>query len=92
MSASPTTSSSATRRAEYNVAGIEIENSTHADVYDNTATHNAGGILVFDLPERLPKVGGHSTRVFRNKVVENDTPNFAAAGNIVAATCRRAPA
>lgn len=70
-------------RAEYNVAGIEIENSTNADVFDNVATHNAGGILVFDLPG-LPVMGGHSTRVFRNKVVDNDTPNFAPKGNIVA--------
>ena len=70
-------------RAEYNVAGIEIENSTNADVHDNVATHNAGGILVFDLPD-LPKKGGHSTRVFNNQVVENDTQNFAPPGNIVA--------
>ena len=69
-------------RAENNVAGIEIENSTRADVHDNVATHNAGGILVFDLPD-LPKMGGNSTRVFNNKVVENDTPNFAKPGNIV---------
>ncbi len=69
--------------AEYNVAGIEIENSTNADVHDNIATHNAGGILVFDLPD-LPKIGGHSTRIFNNKVVANDTPNFAPPGNIVA--------
>ncbi|MDP3739745.1 MAG: parallel beta-helix domain-containing protein [Hyphomonadaceae bacterium] len=70
-------------RAEFNVAGIEIENSTHADVYDNVATKNAGGILVFDLPN-LPVMGGHSTRVFRNQIVENDTQNFAPPGNIVA--------
>jgi parallel beta-helix repeat protein len=70
-------------RAEFNVAGIEIENSTNADVHDNVATHNAGGILVFDLPD-LPKIGGHSTRVFRNQIVENDTQNFAPPGNIVA--------
>jgi parallel beta-helix repeat protein len=73
-------------RAEYNVAGIEIENSTRADVYDNVATKNAGGILVFDLPgAHMTKVGGHSTRVFRNQVVENDTPNFAAPGSTVSA-------
>ena len=70
-------------RAEFNVAGIEIENSYNADVFDNVATHNAGGILVFDLPN-LPQMGGHSTRVFRNKVVQNDTKNFAPKGNIVA--------
>lgn len=70
-------------RAEFNVAGIEIENSTNADVHDNIATRNAGGILVFDLPD-LPKIGGHSTRIFNNKVIQNDTPNFAPPGNIVA--------
>jgi parallel beta-helix repeat protein len=69
-------------RAEFNVAGIEIENSMNADVFDNVATHNAGGILVFDLPN-LPQMGGHSTRVFRNKVVQNDTKNFAKKGAIV---------
>ncbi len=37
-------------RAEFNVAGIEIENSMNADVFDNVSTHNAGGILIFDLP------------------------------------------
>lgn len=70
-------------RAEYNVAGIEIENSFNADVHDNVSTHNAGGILVFDLPG-LPQMGGHSTRVFHNEVVNNDTVNFAPKGNTVA--------
>ncbi len=70
-------------RAEFNVAGIEIENSYNADVFDNVATRNTGGILVFDLPN-LPQMGGHSTRVFRNRVVQNDTQNFAPKGNIVA--------
>jgi parallel beta-helix repeat protein len=69
-------------RAEYNVAGIEIENSFRADVYGNVATHNTGGILIFDLPN-LPVQGGHDIRVFDNEVVDNDTPNFAPEGNIV---------
>lgn len=69
--------------AVQNVAGIEIENSYNADVHDNLATGNAGGILVFDLPG-LPQQGGHSVRVFDNIVVNNMTPNFAPAGNIVA--------
>ncbi len=69
--------------AEYNVAGIEIENSSNADVYNNVATNNAGGILVFDLPN-LPVMGGHSTRIFNNRIFENNTPNFAPPGNIVA--------
>ncbi len=70
-------------RAEYNVAGIEIENSTYADVHDNTATNNTGGILVFDLPN-LPVQGGRNTRVFNNDISGNNTANFAPAGNIVA--------
>ncbi len=69
--------------AEFNVAGIEIENSTRADVYNNTVTKNAGGLLVFDLPD-LPKVGGHSTRLFNNQIFDNNTRNFAPPGNIVA--------
>ncbi|HRE43472.1 MAG TPA: parallel beta-helix domain-containing protein [Terricaulis sp.] len=69
--------------AEYNVAGIEIENSFNADVFNNRTEHNTGGILVFDLPG-LPQMGGHSVRVYRNTVINNNTPNFAPAGNIVA--------
>ncbi len=68
--------------AQYNVAGIEIENSYYADVFDNLASHNTGGILVFDLPA-LPQQGGHHVRVFRNKAINNDTDNFAPEGNIV---------
>jgi len=70
-------------RAEYNVAGIEIENSMKADVYKNVATHNTGGILIFDLPN-LPVQGGHDIRVFDNDVLDNDTANFAPKGNMVA--------
>ncbi len=69
--------------AVQNVAGIEIENSYNADVHDNVATGNAGGILVFDLPG-LPQQGGHNVRVFDNVIINNMTPNFAPAGNIVA--------
>lgn len=69
--------------AEFNVAGIEIENSWNADVHDNVATRNTGAILIFDLPN-LPQMGGHSTRIFRNRIIDNDTPNFAPKGNIVA--------
>ena len=69
--------------ARFNVAGIEIENSRHADVHDNLATHNTGGILIFDLPN-LPRGNGGDVRVFANRVVDNDTANFAPKGNIVA--------
>ena len=69
-------------RAEQNVAGIEIENSSHADVYRNTATKNTGGILVFNLPDLAVK-NGAGTRVFDNSITDNNTQNFAPAGNIV---------
>ena len=70
-------------RAEYNVAGIEIENTIGADVYDNIATNNTGGILVFNMPN-LPQPG-HSTRVYNNKVFKNNVENFGHEGTPVAA-------
>lgn len=70
-------------RAEYNVAGIEIENSVKADVYDNVATNNTGGILVFNMPN-IAKEGSH-TRVYNNEVVANNTENFGHEGTAVAA-------
>jgi parallel beta-helix repeat protein len=66
-----------------NVAGIEIENSTRADVYDNLATDNSGGILVFTMPD-LPTKEGKICRVYHNKVIANNHENFAPKGNIVA--------
>ncbi|MDP1737642.1 MAG: parallel beta-helix domain-containing protein [Caulobacter sp.] len=69
-------------RAEFNVAGIEIENTQNADVYDNLATNNTGGILVFNMPNL--KVPGFATRVFRNRVVANNTKNFGLKGSAVA--------
>ena len=69
-------------RAEFNVAGIEIENTVGADVYDNVAVNNTGGILVFNMPD-LPQEG-HSTRVFNNQITQNNTDNFAPEGTAVA--------
>lgn len=68
-------------RVSLNVAGIEIENSTDSDVYDNLAENNTGGILVFDLPNL--SVDGARARIFDNTIRDNNTPNFAPAGNIV---------
>lgn len=69
-------------RAESNVAGIEIENTINADVYENVATKNTGGILVFNMPN-LTQQGGN-IRVFNNKVIGNNTDNFGAKGTPVA--------
>lgn len=69
--------------AWHNVAGIEIENSVGADVHDNHAYENTGGILVFDLPDLVQKRGGQ-VRVFNNQIENNNLENFAPKGNIVA--------
>ena len=71
-------------RAERNVAGIEIENTIGADVYENFANDNTAGILVFDLPGLQVKAG-RRVRVHHNQVTNNNHLNFAAKGNIVAA-------
>ena len=63
-------------RSEYNVDGYEIENSENVDAYENIATHNSGGIGVFNLPN-LPRQGGRHVRVFNNQMIDNNTPNFA---------------
>lgn len=70
-------------RAEKNVAGIEIENTKNADVYENTATNNTGGIMAFNLPD-LPVQGGGNVRIYNNKIISNNTPNFAPSSQIVA--------
>jgi parallel beta-helix repeat protein len=72
---------------EFNVAGIEIENSRGALVENNIATHNTGGLLVFDLPG-LPVMNGGDVILRGNVVKDNDTPNFAPPGNIVASVRR----
>ena len=71
----------------FNVAGIEIENSRNALVNGNIATRNTGGLLVFDLPG-LPVMNGGNVILRDNIVKDNDTPNFAPPGNIVASVRR----
>ena len=71
--------------AHENVAGIEIENSDNAEVFNNKCFNNTGGILVFDLPE-LPKKNGSGTKIHDNTILENNHVNFAPEGNIVGIT------
>jgi len=63
-------------RVEQNVDGFEIENTENVDAYENVATHNTGGMGVFNLPN-LPRQGGKHVRVYNNQLVDNNTPNFA---------------
>jgi len=69
-------------RAEKNVAGIEIENTFDADVYENVATDNTGGILVFNMPNLAQP--GARTRVFKNQSIANNRGNFGHPGTPVA--------
>ena len=66
-----------------NVAGIELENSTDAEVRGCHAHDNTGGILVFNLPN-LPIQGGKRAKVHDNIIERNNLDNFAAPGTIVA--------
>ena len=59
-----------------NVAGIEIENCDNAEVFDNHAYNNTAGILVFNLPG-LIKADAYGTKIFNNKIIENNHENFA---------------
>lgn len=68
---------------ERNVMGIEIENTTGADVYDNVSKNNTGGMGVFTLPGLEKKDGSHC-RVYNNEIADNNHENFAKPGNIVA--------
>ena len=70
-------------RAYQNVAGIEIENSVAADVYENELTDNAAGLLIFTLPD-LVEEQCRTCRAFKNRIVSNNHENFAPKGNIVA--------
>ncbi|MEO8392521.1 MAG: parallel beta-helix domain-containing protein [Chloroflexota bacterium] len=63
------------------VTGIEIENSTNAEVYDNHAYNNSAGILVFLLPNN-PSHVGYNTRVYNNLIENNNHINFGAANDI----------
>lgn len=70
-------------KAYHNVAGIEIENSLNAEVFENEALENTGGILVFDLPDLVQKKGGQ-VKVYNNNIHDNNYTNFAPQGNVVA--------
>ncbi|MDR3714851.1 MAG: parallel beta-helix domain-containing protein [Puia sp.] len=66
-------------RAAKNVAGCEIENTSHAKVYGNEFYDNTAGFLIFDLPA-LSKRGGF-VKAFDNYFHDNNTRNFAKSGS-----------
>jgi parallel beta-helix repeat protein len=63
-----------------NVAGLEIENTQYADVYENLAEDNTCGIVVFDLPGN--PVVGRDVRIRDNDILDNNHVNFAPGGTV----------
>lgn len=63
-----------------NVAGLEIENVQYADVYENHAEDNTGGLVIFDLPGN--PIAGRDIRVHNNVVQNNNRVNFAPGGTV----------
>ncbi len=63
-----------------NVAGLEIENTQYADVYENHAEDNTGGIVVFDLPGN--PVVGRDVHLHDNTIIRNNRRNFAPGGTV----------
>ncbi len=66
--------------AQKNVAGLEIENTQYADVYENIVTDNTGGLVVFDLPGN--PVVGRDVLIHDNVVTDNNRANFAPGGTV----------
>lgn len=67
--------------ARRNVAGLEIENTQFADVYENHVEDNSGGLLIFDLPGN--PVIGRDVKIHDNQIISNNRPNFAPSGTTV---------
>lgn len=65
-----------------NVVGIEIENTIHAEVYDNYAHDNTAGFLIIALPDLKVKENTR-TLVYDNRAIENNVENFAKGGTTV---------
>lgn len=69
--------------AHGNVLGIEIENTTNAEVYDNDVYDNTTGFLL-DLLPNLQKKDAHNYLVHDNHVHDNNRPNFAQMNTLAA--------
>lgn len=72
--------------AYHNVQGYEFENTDDSEMHDNVARNNSGGFLAVDLPGRTRY--GDKSRFYRNKIHDNNIPNFAPKGTIAAAVPR----
>ena len=68
--------------AHNNVAGLEIENTINAEVYDNKSVGNTGGMMIFDMPD-LPQANGDRVKFYNNIMEDNNGENFAPKGMVV---------
>ena len=69
-------------KAHASVAGIESENNTDCEIYDNESYDNTAGILVFALPDKMKK-DALDTNVHDNNIHDNNHANFAKKGSTV---------
>lgn len=68
-----------------NVAGYELENTIEAEAYNNHAHGNTAGFLIFNLPDLPVQNGGVGRSYVHDNLFENnDEPNFAVPGSMVA--------
>ncbi len=67
--------------AFYNVAGVESENSTEVEIYENDIYENTSGLLIFNLPKLT--LYGKSVRAYNNRIYNNNIENFGVKGSII---------
>jgi parallel beta-helix repeat protein len=65
----------------YNVAGVESENSTDVEIYENDIYENTSGLLIFNLPKLT--LYGKSVRAYNNRIYNNNIENFGVKGSII---------
>ena len=68
-------------RAFYNVAGIESENSTGVEIYENDIFENTSGLLIFNLPKLT--LYGKNITAYNNRIYNNNIENFGVKGSII---------
>ena len=68
-------------RAFYNVAGIESENSTGVEIYENDIYENTSGLLIFNLPKLT--LYGKNITAYNNRIYNNNIENFGVKGSII---------
>ena len=68
-------------RAFYNVAGVESENSTDVEIYENDIYENTSGLLIFNLPKLT--LYGKNVTAYNNRIYNNNIENFGVKGSII---------